>query len=246
VNTTGRVAWASARVVSGRHDDLSLGVSANDIPHRIVVAGTYRVPRLGPTELSFYWVGESGRPFTYIASGVLSRGDLNADGANNDPIYVPLSTFDESEILFSGVSSVVGADTSAAAQAERVRVQQEAFEGLISRTECLRRQRGGILRRNSCREPWSNSTVASLRRSIPVGGRTFEAQVDVFNVLNLLNSRWGLRREAVTGVLEHVAQTTDAAGGPQSIFHFDTSRGQWTTLPELSGFQLQLAARYRF
>ena len=246
VNTAGRTSWASARVVSGRHDDLSTGISSNDIPHRIVLAGTYRSPRLGPTELSFYWVGESGRPFTYIASGVLRRGDLNADGANNDPIYVPLSAFDAGEILFSGISSVVGADTSAAAQAERVRVQQAAFEGLINRTECLRSQRGGILRRNSCREPWSNTTVASLRRSIPLGGRSVEAQVDVFNVLNLLNGRWGLRREAVTGVLEHVGQTTDAAGVPQSTFHFDTTRGQWTTLPEASGFQLQLAARYRF
>ncbi|HEX6252475.1 MAG TPA: carboxypeptidase regulatory-like domain-containing protein [Gemmatimonadaceae bacterium] len=246
VNTAGRVAWASARVVSGRHDDLSPGISANDIPHRIVVAGIYRVPRLGPTELSFYWVGESGRPFTYIASGVLGRGDLNADGASNDPIYVPLSAFDSNEILFSGASGGVGADTSAAAQAERVRVQQDAFERLISRTDCLRRQRGEILRRNGCREPWLNTTVASLRHTIPVAGRSLEAQVDVFNVLNLLNSRWGLRREAVTGLLEHVGQTTDPAGVSQSVFHFDATRGQWTTLPEVSAFQLQLAARYRF
>ena len=47
----------------------------------VIVAGTYVAPwRRARTELSFYYVGESGRPFTYIASGTLRRGDLNADG----------------------------------------------------------------------------------------------------------------------------------------------------------------------
>ena len=55
------------------------------------------------TELSFYYVGESGRPFTYIAFGTVGRGDLNADGSNaNDPIYVPRNALDTLEIKFSG------------------------------------------------------------------------------------------------------------------------------------------------
>jgi hypothetical protein len=233
VNTRGTVAWASARVLSGRDDDFTPGISSNDIPHRVVLAGSYTFPRLRwQTELSFYLVGESGRPFTYVAWGTLRQGDLNADGSNaNDPIYVPRSAFDTSEIHFDGSGGAVQS-------------QQAAFEALIERTPCLRQQRGKIVRRNSCREPWSNTTVASLRQAIPLGG--LQAQLDVFNVLNLLDARWGLRREAVTGLLQHVGQTADPTPTSHSIFHFDPAAPLWTTAPTESAFQLQLALRYGF
>lgn len=235
VNTRGFVAWASARALSGRHDDFTPGISSNDVPHRVVLAGAYTVPRQRwRTEFSFYFLGESGRPFTYLASGTLRRGDLNADGTNtNDPVYVPRSAFDPSEISFDGNGDAIVS-------------QQSAFETLIERTSCLRRQRGRILERNSCREPWSNTTIASLRQMIPVGGRGLETQLDVFNVLNLLKGSWGLRREAAPALLEHVGQTAGPVGTSLSIFRFDTTSPRWTTLPVESAFQFQLALRYRF
>ena len=234
VNNPGIVAWASSRALSGRHDDLTPGISSNDVPHRVVLAGAYAVPRRRwRSELSFYYLGESGRPFTYVASGTQRRGDLNADGTNtNDPIYVPRSAFDASEIRFDGNGDAVSS-------------QQAAFEELIERTSCLRRQRGRILERNSCLEPWSNTTIASFRQVIPVGRRAIEGQLDVFNVLNLLRSSWGLRREAVPVLLQHVGQTAEPVGTSLSIFQYNTTTPRWTTVPGESAFQLQLALRYR-
>ena len=248
VNTRGTVAWASARATSGRHDDLSAGISSNDVPHRIVVAGTYVRPwSRGRTELSFYYVGESGRPFTYIAFGTLGRGDLNADGSNaNDPIYVPRNALDPLEIQMSGFSDSLGADNSTAARADRERAQRNALEDFIGRTSCLRRQRGQILERNSCREPWSNTLIASLRQAIPIAARAVEVQLDVFNVLNLLNRDWGERREAAPALLEHVGQTVEAAQTARPIFRFNATNVGWTTNSVESAFQLQLAVRYRF
>ena len=248
VNTRGTVAWATARATSGRHDDLTTGISTDDVPHRVIVAGTYVAPwRRARTELSFYYVGESGRPFTYIASGTLRRGDLNADGSNtNDPIYVPRNGLDTLEIQFSGVSDSVGADNSTAVRTTRERAQQNAFESFIKRTSCLESQRGLILERNSCREPWSNTTNASVRQSIPVGGRAVEMQLDVFNVLNLLNAGWGQQRRAAPAILEHVGQTADPVQASRPIFRFNTNNPDWTTSPAESAFQLQLALRYRF
>jgi len=163
--------------------------SSNDIPHRVVLAGTYAMPRARwRTELSFYYVGESGRPFTYVAFGTLRRGDLNGDGTNtNDPIYVPRDAFDSVEILFAGTSDSTGADNSPTAQATRVMLQRAGLEQLLQSTPCLNRQRGRIMARNSCREPWSNTTIASVRQSVPIGGRSVEGQLDVFNVLNRVN-----------------------------------------------------------
>jgi hypothetical protein len=249
VNTLGVVNWAS-RAVSGRHDDLSRAISLNDIPHRIVVAGTARAPwRRWPTELSVYYVGESGNPFTYLAWGaVRGRGDLNADGSNeNDPLYVPRSALDTTQIRFALTTRQVAfpgggtrTDTITAAQ------QAEAFERFVEGTPCLRRRRGQILERNGCREPWSHTTIASLRQTIPIGKRALQAQLDVYNVLNLLTRDWGRHRVAAPALLEQVGRT----GGPpelaQPIFRYNLEASRWTTLPAESVFQLQLALRYRF
>ena len=248
VNTTGTAAWAVARVRSGRDDDLTRGISANDVPHRVIASGTYATasPRWR-SELSFYYVGESGRPFTYIAFGTLGRGDLNADGSNaNDPIYVPRNALDSLEIKFSGLSDSVGADNSTAAQAKRQAAERTALQDFIERSPCLRRQRGRILARNSCREPWSNTTIASVRQAIPAAGHSVEVQLEVENVLNLLDAGWGLRREAAPGLLEHVSQTGDAPQSSRPIFRFSTTSEEWTAHPGDSAFQLQLALRYRF
>ena len=192
-------------------------------------------------------MGESGRPFTFIAYGTLGRGDLNADGSNaNDPIYVPRNALDPLEVQFSGFSDSLGADNSAAAQADRERAQRNAFEDFIERTSCLRHQRGQILERNSCREPWSNTTIASVRQAIPVAGRAVEVQLDVFNVLNLLSGDWGRLREAAPALLEHVGQTAEPVQTSRPIFRFNIKYPGWTTLPVESAFQLQLALRYRF
>jgi hypothetical protein len=247
VNTTGLAIWGDARDVSGRHDDVTPGISLNDLPHRVVAAVTYTAPwRRWRTDLTLYYVGESGSPFTYRARGVGGRGDLNADGSNaNDPIYVPRDARDTTEIRFSGRSDAPGADNTPAAQAARVQVQQDAFERLIQRTPCLRAQRGRILRRNSCREPWSNTSIASVRQVIAGGTHAAEAELQLFNVLNLLHGSWGRYRVADAQVLEHVGQTTGSGDGGQPIFRYDPARSAWTTLLTESAFQLQLALRLR-
>jgi hypothetical protein len=229
----GTVNW-SARAVSGRHDDDRPGISLNDVPHRIVLAGTVRAPwRRWSTEMAFYYVGESGSPFTYVAYGVGRLGDLNADGSNlNDPIYIPRSALDTSEIRFAG-------DPAA------VHNQQMAFDRLVERTPCLRRQRGRFMERNSCREPWTHTTVALLRQAVPLGGHSVEAELQAFNLLNLLRSEWGQIRVAQPQLVEHVAHTTGTAATTQPIFRFDTTHDWDTLLPE-SRFQLQLGLRYRF
>lgn len=247
VNAPGTVNWSS-RAISGPHDDPSPGISGNDIPHRVILAGTLEAPwKPWSTVLSFYYVGESGSPFTYRAWGTARRGDLNADGSNvNDPIYVPLDAFDPKEIAFEGRSEEPGADDSAAAREERIHRQRAAFEGFIERTPCLRRQRGRILEPNGCREPWSHTTIASVRQTLPVAGRGLEVELHLFNLLNLLNAEWGLFRTADPALLEHVGHTEGPPEEAQPIFRYDTTRPPWTILEPESAFQLQLAVRYRF
>jgi hypothetical protein len=219
------------------HGEISAGVSALDVPHHIVLAGTYRAPwRRWVADFSFYYVGVSGSPFTYLASAGEGKGDLNADGTNlNDPVYLPRNAADPSEILFDGTL-------------EEIATQQAALERLIEETPCLRRQRGRIMARNSCRAPWVNVANASLRVTLPpVRGQTFSVQLDVFNVLNLLNPSWGRTRIVSPGpnasLLEQVAQDLSLS---QPIFRFDRGRVRFDDQNVESAYQLQLALRYTF
>jgi hypothetical protein len=224
--------WASARPMAGLPDDRSLGVSSYEIPHRIVLSATYAARwKHQTTDISLYYIGESGTPFTYgdSTSGKLN-GDLNADSTSlDDPIYVPRNATDPSEIVFEG------ADAAS---------QGAAFERFIRDTPCLNRQRGRIVARNSCRGPWVNTSNLALRQSLPsIGGRPASLQLEVFNVLNLLDGSWGLVALPNPWILQYAGQTTGAT--PQPKFTFSSARPR-TILTADSAYQLQLSLRYSF
>lgn len=224
--------WASGRPLSGRHEELSTGVSAFEIPHRVVLAATYAAPwKRWKTDFSLYYIGESGTPFTFGDSTAGGLGDLNADGTSaNDPIYVPRDATDLSEIVFAGIDSPA---------------QGAAFEAFIRKTPCLRRQRGTIVGRNSCRGPWVNTSNASLRQSLrAIGAHDLSLQVEVFNVLNLLNPSWGLFRVPKATLLQHVGQTLGTSTQP--IFYFNAASAGASTENLESAYQLQLSLRYSF
>jgi TonB-dependent receptor-like protein/carboxypeptidase family protein len=224
--------WAGGRPLSRRHVDLSTGVSAFEIPHRVVFAATYSAPwKRWKTDISLYYIGESGTPFTFGDSTPQGKGDLNADGTSaNDPIYIPRNANDLSEIVFAGSDSAI---------------QAAAFERFIQDTPCLRRQRGKIVARNSCRGPWVNTSNASLRQSLEtMRGHDVSLQLEIFNLLNLLNSSWGLLRLPNAALLQHVRQTLGTS--PQPVFHFDTANAATSTQNLESGYQLQLSLRYSF
>lgn len=226
-------AWRS-RFVSGRHDEDRVGVSSNEVPHRVVLAGTWSAPwQRWRTSLSLYYIGESGTPFTFGDSAVGGLGDLNADGTSaNDPIYVPRDAADTSEIVFAGSASEVA-------------TQQRALEQFIESMSCLRRQRGRIVAPNSCRGPWVNTTNLALRQSLPVvRGHELSVQLEVFNLLNLLNADWGLLRVPNGALLQHVGQTPGAASQP--VFRYDPARAATSTQNVESAYQLQLGVRYAF
>jgi hypothetical protein len=241
--------WRDGRVMAGRHESIAAGISAFDVPHRLVVTLFYASPwRRRPTDFAFSYIGESGAPFTYLAFGSSGRGDLNADGANmNDPIYVPRNASDDREIRFSGMSSGVTADTAGEAQSRRVLAQQDAYENFVEENRCLRDHRGTIMKRNTCRAPWVHASNVAIRQSLLVrGGSALSLQLEIFNLLNLLNPAWGLVRNPNTTVLEHVGQIPTGASTSEPIFRFDAGRPRFDSRNVESGYQFQMALRFGF
>src|SRR5690606_37394418 len=115
------------------------------------------------------YVGQSGLPYTWTVSG-----DVNADGiSGNDLAFIPAS---QDQITLQDPS------------------QYEALNNFVESQECLRSSRGGFVQRGACRNPWQNIIDMRLGWNAPefVKGQHLELQADIFNVLNLINSDWGL------------------------------------------------------
>jgi hypothetical protein len=246
--------WRFGRAIAGDQYSQTLDRSRFELPHRVVAHGTFTLTTR--TDVSIIYLGQSGSNYEFVYGGSGGRGDLNADGAQgNDPVYLPTDAADPTQIRFSGVSSLPGADNSPAAQAQRIAEQRTALERFITSTECLARQRGRIMTRNSCRSPWTNTVNVSVRQSLPsVFGQSLAVQLDVFNFLNMLNRDWGQRPLPPAGggavpLLTHVGQTAGSLVGPdgsQAIVTFDPTTEKYDRRHPGSAYQMQIGVRYGF
>jgi hypothetical protein len=170
--------WRNGRQYAGLESSTDATTSYFQRPHRVLLFGTYTAP-WRTTDISIYYEGMSGTPFTYTVNG-----DLNGDGSNvNDPIYVPVDATDLTEArVGTFIASTFALDP----------LEAQRLEDFIESQDCLREQRGRIMERNSCRSPWQNRMDFSLRQSIPeIAGQRLSVQLDVVNFLNLLNRDWG-------------------------------------------------------
>ncbi len=219
-------------------------------PHRIVANASYNFARTG-TDLSLIYIGESGQRFHYLYGGS-SSGDLNGDGIGNDLIYVPTDVTNPDEIIF--VTS--GGNTDVA--------QQLAFDEFIESNPCLRKQRGRIMERHSCAEPWRGVVNLSVRQSIGALGLSnvvspnvverLTMQFDIFNLANFINRDWGHFRNAGFGgifLLNYNSKEIGSMVGPTGVaarprFTFNPSTVFTNSQNVASNYRLQLSMKYSF
>ncbi len=194
--------------------------SVFDRPHKITASGTVTLPF--DFRASLIYVGVSGSPFTYMVSG-----DANADGNfSNDIIYVPGGPGD---ITLSNPADYA------------------TLDAFINSQKCLRSQRGHVMARNSCRNPWSSVVNARFSKFVNTwNGQSIEVTADIFNLANLIDGDWGLQRLTSSFEGQTALRYTgyDAANG----------RGIYSlSLPNLdkvsinpSRWRMQLGAKYTF
>jgi hypothetical protein len=200
--------------------------SAWSIPHRVLLLATTDLPLR--FRLTLLYEGSSGGPFTW---GV--EGDANADGYADDPVYVPAHPVpggDVSLVVEDAEGQLLPADHSVYAELARV----------INEQSCLRTQRGRLLRRNSCRNPWTSRTDARFSRLFAAGGgRSLELTLDVFNLLHLLDADWGVIHAVDDPRLLRLVRYDPAAG--RGIYQFLRRAPRADT--EGSRWRMQLGAR---
>ena len=215
--------------------------------HRIVAQGTYSFPT--KTDVTLIYFGESGNPYDYTVTG-----DLNGDGiTRNDPLYIPRNARDATEFPFVAQTYTVSGSPVTYSPTQ----QAEAFERFIQDTPCLNENRGRIVPRNACENPWSHELNVSLRQSLPqLWAQNLTLQLDVFNFLNLLNKEWG--EQAVGGtqspydLLDLRGRTAPPTGQTATFFNtiptwsFNPNYVKFVSNNLQSNYQIQMQLRYAF
>lgn len=248
VNDGGSIAqsiWRD-RQVTGNPNDNVLGYFNSLQKHRIIASVNYKKEYLGSFATSvgfFYELAPAGR-FSYVYSG-----DMNGDnaGGNNDLIYIPR---DASEIVLqdytpSGSSNVY------------TKEQQWAdLNAYIEQDDYLKERRGQYAERNGAELPWRGQLDFRLLQDfyINVKGKrnTLQLSVDIFNVGNLINTKWGVLKTTNRNALL-TFRGYQADGTPQFRYPY-LNDGNATPLTEtfrddtslLSRWQMQLGVRYIF
>jgi len=214
---------AGSTPVDGTLEQRALRTSIWARPHKITVVGTADLPH--GFQLGVTWIGMSGAPYTYVAQGDPNAdGFLPNDGVSNDVVYVPR---DAGDITLADPTEFAPLDS------------------VIQSEQCLQSQRGRLIERDSCRDPWQNETTARLSKLLRLAGRrTLEISVDLFNLLNFVHGDWGLVRQTVGGEGNAVPLL--------QLVGYDTpnSRGVYTFVPvarrqidvDASRWRLQLGA----
>jgi len=176
--------WRNGREYSGTEDDNTLSTSPFERRYRAITYGTLTVPwnQRWSTDITLFYQGVSGSPITYVSSL-----DLNGDGfAGNDPIYVPTSALDTTQIR---IGSLTGASATNPGVFTQDQAAAIAFDDFINKQDCLSSQRGKIMERASCHGPWQNSMDLSIRQALPnlcgKGCDNLSIQLDVANVMNV-------------------------------------------------------------
>ena len=192
VNDGGSVAqsiWRDRAVSSDPNSD-ALSYSNFLQQHRVIASASYRreyLGHLGTTLSVFYEAAPAGR-FSYVYSG-----DMNGDGqTSNDLMYVPRS---QNEINLRDIT-LLSASGTAPAVIYSAAEQWTDLNNYISQDDYLSKRRGDYAERNGAVRPWQNRLDLRLLQDIftNLGNNnrnTLQISLDLFNVGNLINSKWG-------------------------------------------------------
>ena len=208
----------------------SWGPSDTDFRHKLVIAGSF--PLRWGILLGGRYVGTNGRPFSAVVNG-----DINGDEANgNDLAFI----FDPND-----------PSTPAAVAASMRKVLDNPHN--VAR-DYLRANLGHIASRNGAFAPWVQRIDARFAKTIKtMKGQSAEIGLDVFNVENLINHRWGAEYDLPVGISNQnpVVQRVPLL----NVVGFNQTTQQYVyTVNENFGvlqktgnpYQIQLSVRYGF
>ena len=160
-------------------NDPALSFSNYDLRHKLTLSYMRSIDLAGnKLNVSLLYNGRSGSPYS-----IVYQGDLNNDGSSrNDLVYVPANA---GEIKLVETVNTDGVLISS-------EEQWLALDNYIKNNDYLNSIRGDYAERNAAKTPWNHSLDGSLSYAFNYLGRNeAKLRLDMFNILNLINSSWG-------------------------------------------------------
>ena len=127
------------------------------------------------TSAGLFYEGRQGKPYSWTFIN-----DLNGDGiGGNDLMYIPDPN--AMNVVFRDLNGNGSADEAA------------QFWSVVNANPELRRHIGGVVDRNGALNPWVNQFDVRVSQEFPgfIGDNKFVVTLDVLNVGNLINKKWG-------------------------------------------------------
>jgi hypothetical protein len=127
------------------------------------------------TSFGLFYEGRKGKPYSWTINN-----DLNGDGlAGNDLMYIP-SAPGSGQVVFRG-------DTATS------RPNEDKFWSFVNANPDLRKAAGGVVSRNDSFAPWTNSFDLRISQEVPgfFKGNKGIFTLDMFNIGNMINRKWG-------------------------------------------------------
>lgn len=207
-------------------NDPELAPSLYGNRHRILGAFSHKFSWNGknPTTVSLFVEYLEGSRYSYTYSG-----DINNDGSGlNDLLYIPTD---------ADIDQMNFADPS----------QKGGLKAYIAQDDYLSSNRGQYAEKYGALAPWFSTADLRILQDIQLAGDDgFQISLDILNIGNLLNSKWGVRQFATMTSLAQPIGVSVENSVPS--YSFDTTQTQtfFNDFSLNSRWQIQLGLRYSF
>jgi hypothetical protein len=191
------------------------------------------------TTVGLFYEGRKGKPYSWTYAN-----DMNGDNVTNDLMYIP-SAPGGAGVVFRPAQNSGLADNAAA---------EKRFWEIVNGSSALSASKGKVVSRNSSFAAFVNSF--DLRFSQEVPGFTSRHKgvisLDILNVGNLLNKRWGrideLRFESQGGQRRSFVNFGGIDANGNYVYYVDSKVTDYTTRQAKgeSQWAAQITARYEF
>lgn len=208
-------------------------------PHRVVASAGYRVEYAKDfaSSLSLVYEGMNmgyAGGYGYARYSYTFAGNIVGDGGANNLLYIPGSREELDSWTFAtktynsttkqAVDYKLGNDVYTADQ------QKDDFWAYINQDSYLKKHKGEYVKRGGATMPWHHQLDLKFMQDfyMKVGGKrhTLQLGVDIKNVLNLLNSDWGLYKTVNnTNLLSYYSGSNEECKG----YTFQKSSGKKLT-----------------
>ncbi|MFN5048246.1 MAG: Oar protein, partial [Roseateles sp.] len=191
------------------------------------------------TTVGLFYEGRKGKPYSWTYAN-----DMNGDNVTNDLMYIP-SAPGAAGVVFRPAQNSGLADNAAA---------EKRFWEIVNGSSALSSAKGSVVSRNSSFAAFVNSFDLRLSQEVPgfTSRHKGVISLDILNVGNLLNKRWGrideLRFESQGGQRRSFVNYGGMDANGNYVYYVDGKVTDYTTRQAKgeSQWAAQITARYEF